>query len=48
MIASRKNKGSQSEESGQIPFGPFLAVAAPFMCLWGNDLLNLYVKYILE
>jgi len=48
MIASRINKGSQSEESGQIPFGPFLAVAAPFMCLWGNDLLNLYVKYILE
>ena len=37
---------AQKEESGQIPFGPFLAVTAPFMCLWGNDLFALYVNYV--
>ena len=32
--------------SGQIPFGPFLAVAAPFMYLWGEQLFDLYVKFV--
>ena len=32
--------------SGQIPFGPFLAVAAPFIYLWGEQLFNLYVKFV--
>jgi len=32
--------------SGQIPFGPFLAVAAPFMFLWGDTLFALYVKFV--
>lgn len=33
--------------SGQIPFGPFLCVAAPVMYLWGAKLLELYTAYIL-
>jgi leader peptidase (prepilin peptidase)/N-methyltransferase len=41
-------KKGLDDGSGQIPFGPFLAVAAPVICLWGNTLLDLYVKYILE
>ena len=32
--------------SGQIPFGPFLAVAAPLMYLWGEQLFNLYVTFV--
>jgi leader peptidase (prepilin peptidase)/N-methyltransferase len=32
--------------SGQIPFGPFLAVAAPLMYLWGEQLFNLYVAFV--
>ena len=38
------NKGDGS--GGQIPFGPFLAVAAPFMYLWGDTLFELYVKLV--
>lgn len=33
-------------KKGQIPFGPFLAVAAPFMYLWGGTLMDLYVKFV--
>lgn len=33
-------------KKGQIPFGPFLAVAAPFMYLWGGALMDLYVKFV--
>ena len=39
-------KKGKTDGSGQIPFGPFLAVAAPVMYLWGQDLLNLYVKFV--
>ena len=46
--ASAKNKTApESEDGGQIPFGPFLAVAAPFMYLWGNQLVVLYLNYVL-
>ena len=46
--ASAKNKTvPESEDGGQIPFGPFLAVAAPFMYLWGNQLVVLYLNYVL-
>ena len=31
--------------SGQIPFGPFLAVAAPFMYLWGETLFDWYMFF---
>lgn len=44
---ANKNGGENNEESGQIPFGPFLAVAAPFMYLWGNQLVVLYLTYVL-
>jgi len=44
---ANKNGGENSEESGQIPFGPFLAVAAPFMYLWGYQLVVLYLTYVL-
>lgn len=44
---ANKNDGENSEESGQIPFGPFLAVAAPFMYLWGDVLIVLYLTYVL-
>ena len=45
---ANKNDVENSEESGQIPFGPFLAVAAPFMYLWGDVLIVLYLTHILE
>jgi leader peptidase (prepilin peptidase)/N-methyltransferase len=43
-----KNHGKEGKigGSGQIPFGPFLAVAAPVMYLWGQDILDLYVRFI--
>jgi len=42
-----KNKNvPENEGSGQIPFGPFLAVAAPIMYLWGNVLLDAYLKFV--
>lgn len=50
-IAARKasaNDGNPDEEGkGQIPFGPFLAVAAPIIYLWGNALFDLYIKYVI-
>lgn len=42
----RLHKGAD-DGSGQIPFGPFLAVAAPVMYLWGNALLDLYMKFVM-
>ena len=49
MIKNRKAaKDSNEEEGGQIPFGPFLAVAAPFMYLWGDLLIVLYLTHVLE
>jgi len=39
-------KKGKSDGSGQIPFGPFLAVAAPVMYLWGQAILDLYVRFI--
>lgn len=39
-------KKGKSDGSGQIPFGPFLAVSAPVMYLWGQRLLDLYVQFI--
>ena len=39
-------KRGTADGSGQIPFGPFLAVSAPVMYLWGQDLLDLYVRFV--
>ena len=38
---------AEDEGAGQIPFGPFLAVAAPVMYLWGDALKDLYFSFIL-
>ena len=49
--ASQNKKASageaEDEGAGQIPFGPFLAVAAPFMYLWGDALKDVYMKFVL-
>lgn len=43
--AERANASADDvQTAGQIPFGPFLAVAAPFMYLWGEPLFELYVR----
>ena len=39
-------KKGKTDGSGQIPFGPFLAVAAPVIYLWGQELLDLYVRFV--
>ena len=49
MLAAKKAaKNKNSEEAGQIPFGPFLAIAAPIIYLWGSALVDIYFKYVLE
>ena len=49
MLAAKKAaKNKNSEEAGQIPFGPFLAIAAPVIYLWGSTLVEVYFKYVLE
>ena len=44
--AKKAGRQDEGDGSGQIPFGPFLAVAAPLMYLWGEQLFNLYVKFV--
>jgi leader peptidase (prepilin peptidase)/N-methyltransferase len=39
-------KKGKNDGSGQIPFGPFLAISAPVMYLWGERLLDLYVQFV--
>ena len=46
MVPYGKIAANKGDGSGQIPFGPFLAVAAPFMYLWGEQLFSLYVKFV--
>ena len=46
-----QNKNASAEDAeddgaGQIAFGPFLAVAAPFMYLWGDALKEIYLKLV--
>lgn len=49
MLASKKAaQNKNSEDAGQIPFGPFLAIAAPVIYLWGSTLVDIYFKYVLE
>jgi leader peptidase (prepilin peptidase)/N-methyltransferase len=48
MLAAKKAaQNKNSEEAGQIPFGPFLAIAAPVIYLWGPALVDAYFKYVL-
>ena len=49
MLAAKKAaQNKNSEEAGQIPFGPFLAIAAPIIYLWGSALVDIYFKYVLN
>ncbi|WP_290763100.1 A24 family peptidase [Fibrobacter sp. UBA4297] len=48
MLAAKKAaKNKNSEDVGQIPFGPFLAIAAPIIYLWGSALVDAYFKFVL-
>ena len=44
--AAQNKETPEDEGAGQIPFGPFLAVAAPIMYLWGDALKELYLKLV--
>ena len=46
MVPYGKITANKGDGTGQIPFGPFLAVAAPFMYLWGAALFDIYVKFV--
>lgn len=46
--AAKNKNAPENEENGQIPFGPFLAIAAPIIYLWGSTLLDAYLKYVLN
>lgn len=46
--AERANASAgDAQTAGQIPFGPFLAAAAPVMYLWGEPLFQMYLKFVL-
>lgn len=48
FIANKvKSKDNSDEGIGQIPFGPFLAIAAPIMYLWGDFIFEIYLKFVL-
>ncbi len=46
-VAAKAVVDDSADAPGQIPFGPFLAVAAPVMYLWGSKLLELYVQFVI-
>ena len=48
LAAKKSAQNKNSEDAGQIPFGPFLAIAAPVIYLWGSTLVDIYFKYVLE
>ncbi|MCF0225551.1 MAG: prepilin peptidase [Fibrobacter sp.] len=43
MVMVPFNMFKKKDENGQIPFGPFLAISAPIMYLFGNRLIELYL-----
>ena len=47
LAAKKSAQNKNSEEAGQIPFGPFLAIAAPIIYLWGSTLVDIYFKFVL-
>ena len=47
LAAKKSAQNKNSEDAGQIPFGPFLAIAAPVIYLWGSTLVEVYFKYVL-
>lgn len=46
-IAEKASVDDSKDAPGQIPFGPFLAIAAPVIYLWGDSLLEAYLQFIL-
>lgn len=46
-VAAKAVVDDSADAPGQIPFGPFLAIAAPVIYLWGDSLLRLYVQFVL-
>lgn len=47
-VAEKAAVDDSVDEPGQIPFGPFLAIAAPVVYLWGTALLEIYMNTFLE
>ncbi len=47
LAAKKSAQNKNSEDAGQIPFGPFLAIAAPIIYLWGSTLVDAYFKFVL-
>lgn len=41
------NRVKQKEFSSMIPFGPFISIAAIIAMLYGNQIIDLYIIYIL-
>lgn len=46
-VAAKAVVDDSTDAPGQIPFGPFLAIAAPVIYLWGDTLLRLYVQFVI-
>lgn len=46
-IAEKSAVDDSADAPGQIPFGPFLAIAAPIMYLWGGTIFEIYLKFVL-
>ncbi|MCF0216076.1 MAG: prepilin peptidase [Fibrobacteraceae bacterium] len=46
MVPWARLQKNMEDGSGQIPFGPFLAIAAPVMYLWGGSLLEAYLQFL--
>ena len=41
------NRVKKKEFSSMIPFGPFISIAAIIAMLYGNQIIDLYISYIL-
>lgn len=46
-VAAKAVVDDSADAPGQIPFGPFLAIAAPVIYLWGNNLLQMYLQFVI-
>ena len=47
LAAKKSAQNKNSEDAGQIPFGPFLAIAVPIVYRWGSALVEVYFKFVL-
>lgn len=46
-VAEKASVDDSVDAPGQIPFGPFLAIAAPVIYLWGSNLLDMYLRFVI-